>query len=128
MPAHYIYHPVAPPDVRIENVPGHWFTPGVHLSGGWWLRRLAKKQREPLDRRVDHDDSVIGYGLLIEERVSKRFVALTLLLVLLLVAGAISVYSWRTGENNSALALGSFLAATLVVYPAYNFLTFREGS
>lgn len=92
----------------------------------YWLRRLAKKQRVRLELGAEPNDGVVGYGLLIEERVSGRFVMLFLFLALLLTAVAISVYSKYTGDNSSALALGAFLAAVLVVFPSYHFLTWKE--
>ncbi|CRK31135.1 hypothetical protein BN1708_005326 [Verticillium longisporum] len=126
----YIYDP-RPIEVEYYDIPlDHLMEPGQHLDD-FWLTTFPTKLREPLVRRGGVSGGIprepcIGWGIRINEEVSKIYVlrllhiALVFILVVTILHGKF-VARW-------GIELGQFLLAILAFWLPFQYQVWNQGS
>lgn len=113
-------------DVELADIPlAHLLKPGPHLDT-FWVSTFPKKLSEELRRPAGTEQSVVGWGIRINERLNWTVVMLGILTILLLISIGVGVYSATTSDNSSAFGFGAFLAALFTVYVTYQYFAWKE--
>jgi hypothetical protein len=124
----YLYEPVPMDDVEFADIPlAHLLKPGRHFDT-FWTNTFPKKTREPLVRREGVDGRrVIGWGIRINEGPNWTVISFLILTVLLVIGAAVGIYAATTSDNESAFALGAFLASILAVYLSHQYFAWKDA-
>lgn len=114
-------------DVEFANIPlSHLLKPGPHTDQ-FWLATMPKKLKQPLTRIPGiHGQSVIGWGIRINEGLNWGVLLLYMLSVLLMVGVIVILYVIFTSDESSAFGLGAYLVAVIGVYSSYQYVRWKE--
>lgn len=75
-----------------------------------WGPRLPRKVGDPF--AVSGQSLALGWGVEIQERPHWAMFTASMFLVLLLSGLVAGIYSWRTGDHQSGIAIGTWLTST----------------
>lgn len=123
----YVYDPV-PMGVEIVNVQlAHLLKPSAQHRGRFWLSTVPKKLHEKQGCPAGTRQPVLGWGLLINQRLNWAAVLFLLALVLAVVSVIARVPAVVTGKFVFSFLLGGYLAAKLIVWLTTQYFSWREN-
>lgn len=112
----YLYEPVPMEDVESADISlSRLLKPGPHTNDVW-KRTFTKKLWEQLFWQPSVGNQlIIGWGILINERLNWIFILFTII-ILVSVCVKVIIYATITSDTSSAFQLGVFLVELFTVY------------
>ncbi|KAI3539550.1 hypothetical protein CSPX01_08766 [Colletotrichum filicis] len=122
----YLYDPV-PTNVAIDSIPlWHLTQPGLYHRGNYWTTTFPKKLREELRREPGTSGKVVGWGILINERLNWSFFFSLLLVTFIIIWVIVAIYLAYKADDSSGFGLGALLAGLAAIYLPFQYNAWKE--
>jgi hypothetical protein len=102
--------PIESPPMDSDTFMHYFYSPSCAYDESLWATRLPKRVDDAL---TDSNETLPqGWGIRIEERPHWRMFTFLMIVILLISALVAGLYSWKTGDNQTGVAIGAWLTTT----------------